>query len=79
MIDKAIQRKLSSKVSTMTPLKPATFRLEEEILEGLQDVKERDGLPVTEQVRRALTAWLESRGVKLKKSDRKRAGTRKRP
>ncbi len=62
----------------MTPLKPATFRLESELLEALQEVKERDGLPVTEQVRRAVIAWLETRGVKIK-TERKRAATRKRP
>lgn len=62
----------------MTPLKPATFRLESELLDALQEVKERDGLPVTEQVRRAVIAWLDARGVKVK-SERKRASTRKRP
>jgi len=62
----------------VTPLKPATFRLETELLEGLQHVKERDGLPVTEQVRRAIQAWLKLKGVTVK-SERKRAVTRKRP
>ena len=62
----------------MTPLKPATFRLEAELLEGLQHLKERDGLPVTEQVRRAIQAWLKAKGVTVK-SERKRAVTRKRP
>jgi hypothetical protein len=33
---------------------------------------------VTEQIRRALRPWLELKGV-IKKADRKRAGTRKRP
>ena len=61
----------------MTLLKPATFRLEQELLDALQEVKKRDGLPVTEQVRRAVIAWLDSRGVKVK-TERKRAGTRKR-
>jgi hypothetical protein len=50
----------------MTPLKPTNFRLEEELLAALQFIKERDGVPVSEQVRRALTAWIDARGVKVK-------------
>ncbi|MDP1568962.1 MAG: ribbon-helix-helix domain-containing protein [Vicinamibacterales bacterium] len=62
----------------MTPStkKQTAFRIDPEILEGLRQVKERDGVPVSEQVRRALTAWLADRGVI--KADRKRAVTRKR-
>ena len=44
----------------------AAYRIEPEILEGLQAVKERDGVPASEQVRRALRQWLKSRGYKLK-------------
>jgi hypothetical protein len=64
--------------AAVTHLKPVTFRLEQVLLDALQEVKERDGLPVTEQVRRAVIAWLELRGVKVK-TERKRAATRKRP
>ncbi len=62
----------------MTPLKAATFRLETELLEGLQEVRQRDGVAITEQVRRAITAWLKVKGVTVK-AERKRAVTRKRP
>jgi hypothetical protein len=62
----------------VTPLKPTNFRIEEEILAALAFIKERDGVPVSEQVRRALSAWIESKGVTLK-SERKRADPRKRP
>jgi hypothetical protein len=55
-----------------------TFRIDDELLEGLREVWTRDGVPVPEQVRRAIRAWLESRAV-LKKTERKRAATRKRP
>lgn len=55
--------------------KLAAFRLEPDILDGLQFVKERDGVPVSEQVRRALIAWLETRGVKM---ERQRVSTRPR-
>ena len=63
--------------SPMTTRKLAAFRLDPEIIDGLQRIKERDGVPVSEQVRRALLAWLQSRGaIKL---ERKKASTRKRP
>ena len=58
-------------------LKPTTFRLETELISGLQAVKDRDGIPVTEQVRRAIRAWLGEKGVTLK-TDRRRAATRQR-
>jgi hypothetical protein len=56
--------------------KQTAFRIDAEILDGLREVKDRDGVPISEQVRRALTVWLESKGVT--KAERKRAATRKR-
>lgn len=56
-------------------LKQTAFRVEPEVLEGLQIVKDRDGMPFSEQVRRALRAWLDSKGVK---ADRPRVAPRKR-
>jgi hypothetical protein len=53
------------------------FRIEPEILEGLHELKARDGIPISEQVRRALREWLERHGV-IEKADRKRASSRKR-
>lgn len=61
----------------MTPKKYAAFRIDEELLQGLQEVWDRDGIAVPEQVRRAIRQWLEQKGVVVK-TDRKRAGTRKR-
>ena len=63
----------------MTPSqkRQTAFRIEPEILDGLHEVKTRDGLPISEQVRRALREWLQHRGVKLR-AVRLRAGTRKR-
>jgi hypothetical protein len=63
----------------MTPSdkKQTAFRLEPDILEGLQAIKVRDGVPISEQVRRALRDWIESKGVNVK-AERKRAATRKR-
>jgi hypothetical protein len=52
------------------------FRLETELIEALRDVKDRDGIPVTEQVRRAIIAWLRHKGITVKASP-KHAGARK--
>jgi len=59
--------------------KIATFRLDDHLLEGLRIVLERDGVPPSEQVRRAIAMWLDAKGVTVKKPERRRAGTRKRP
>ena len=47
----------------MTPKRLANFRLEDELLEGLQAVKEREGLSLTVQVRIAVREWLAKKGV----------------
>jgi hypothetical protein len=49
----------------MTPLRPANFRIDEEILDALRRIKERDGVPVSEQLRRALLGWIQSRGERV--------------
>jgi metal-responsive CopG/Arc/MetJ family transcriptional regulator len=51
------------------------FRIDEDLLEGLQVVRDRDGVAVSEQVRRAIRMWLDSKGVK---AERKRLAGRKR-
>jgi len=61
----------------MTPVRRvATFRVDNDLFAAMQRLQERDGMPLSEQIRRALRPWLESKGVM--KSERKRAGTRKR-
>ena len=66
-------------IACVTPSlkKQTAFRIDPDILTGLQEVKVRDGIPLSEQVRRALRVWLDSKGVT--KTERKRAVTRKRP
>ena len=61
----------------MSERRVTTFRIDEELLQGLQQVWERDGVQPSEQVRRAIRAWLDAKGV-LGKPERKRAATRKR-
>ena len=53
------------------------MRIDDELLDGLQAVKDRDGVPVSEQVRRAIHAWLEAKGVKVKQPASRRAQTRR--
>lgn len=65
-------------MACVTPLKPTNFRLEVELLLGLQAVRDREGISVSEQVRRAIQLWLRDKGVTMK-TERKRAATRKRP
>jgi len=61
----------------MTPRKRYSFWIDGDQAAGLKVVKERDGVLESEQIRRALDDWLKKKGVK--KTDRKRASTRKRP
>jgi hypothetical protein len=61
----------------MSPRIASTFRVEDDLLEGLREVKERDGIPVSEQVRRALRAWLDSKGIQQQKTAPRRAPTRR--
>jgi hypothetical protein len=60
----------------MAALRQTNFRLEEDILEALQDIRERDGIPVTEQVRRALLQWIELKGIRLRSAAPKGASRR---
>lgn len=63
----------------MTPLKQTNFRLEEELLAALNDIRERDGIPVSEQVRRAIRDWIDSKTTVKVIAERKKPLTRKRP
>jgi hypothetical protein len=62
----------------MNPRKLHTFRIDEDLLQAMQDIWERDGIQVSEQIRRAIRAWLETKGVTSRRAERKRAATRKR-
>jgi hypothetical protein len=62
----------------MTPgARVVTFRPDDDVYAAMLLLKERDGVPLSEQIRRSLRMWLETKGVM--KADRKRASTRKRP
>jgi hypothetical protein len=54
-----------------------TFRIDDDLIEGLQVVWERDGIGIPEQIRRAVRAWLELKGVKVKPASRRTQTRRK--
>lgn len=62
--------------TVMTVRKLTNFRIDPDLAAGLKLVKERDGIPEGEQIRRAVRAWLEAKGGI--KAERKQAATRKR-
>ena len=62
---------------SVSPKRLAAFRIDGELLDGLQILWQRDGVQPAEQVRRAIRMWLESKDIM--KTERKRAVTRKRP
>jgi hypothetical protein len=43
--------------------KVATFRVDADLLEAMHRLQERDGIPLSEQIRRALRPWLEAKDV----------------
>jgi ribbon-helix-helix CopG family protein len=56
---------------TMSPKTTTTMRIDDDLLEGLQTLKQREGVPVSEQVRRAIRAWLEQKGMDVKAAARR--------
>ena len=62
----------------MTPKRLTNFMIDPELSEGLKVVKERDGISEGEQIRRGIRMWLESKGVRVEKTARKRGATRTR-
>ena len=54
----------------LSPMKKASqskmysMRLEIALIDALQKIKKRDGIPVTEQVKRAIKTWIKKKGVK---------------
>ncbi len=61
----------------MTPKKqPYNVKLDPELIAALREIKIRDGISESEQIRRGIRLWLESKSVM--KTDRRRAATRRR-
>lgn len=48
----------------MTPVRPVyTFRIDEDLLVNMQALKERDGIPYSEQIRRGLKLFFQERRI----------------
>ena len=63
----------------MSPKKPYTLKIDPELLEALREIKERDGIPESEQIRRGIQLWLDLKGhTSSGRAERKRAVTRRR-
>jgi len=61
----------------MTPVRQVkTFRVDDDVLEGMHRLQERDGISFSEQIRRALRPWLETKGVMSSARQRASAITR---
>jgi hypothetical protein len=61
-------------------LKRYTFFISEDLDAGLKALKQRDGVPEAESIRRALGDYLRKKDVAVtEKAERQRAGTRRRP
>lgn len=64
----------------VSPKKPYTLKIDPELLDALREIKQRDGINESEQIRRGIQLWLDSKGMTAsRRAERKRAGTRKRP
>ena len=50
----------------MTPRTRYNFWIDDELRDGLQRVRKRDGVLESEQIRRAIKMWLQTKGVKVK-------------
>jgi hypothetical protein len=55
----------------------ATFRIDDDLREGLDAIWQRDGIQPSEQVRRAIRAWLAEKGIKTKPPARRMTTRRK--
>lgn len=49
----------------MTPSerRVTTFRIDDDLLDAMTALKHRDGIPYSEQIRRAMREWLERKGA----------------
>jgi len=62
----------------VSPKRPYTLKIDPELIEALREIKQREGIAESEQIRRGIQLWLETKGFSKQKAERKRAATRKR-
>ena len=63
----------------MSPKELTAFRIEPEITIAMRRLKDRDGVPFSVQVDRALRAWLEEKGVPVDTASRSSGRAAKTP
>ena len=61
----------------MTAKRFTGIRLDEDLFDGLERLREEHGAPISESIRRAIREYLERKGV-IEKTARKRVAPRKR-
>ena len=49
----------------MSPKELTAFRVDPAVMEGLRRVKDRDGVPLSVQLDRALRAWLKQKRISI--------------
>ena len=54
-----------------------TFYLDPALSAGLKEIKVRDGVSESEQVRRAVRQWLTSKGLRIPQPGARKGGARK--
>jgi hypothetical protein len=64
---------------TLSPKKLYSFKIDSEVASALKQIKARDGIGESEQIRRGILLWLKSQGVTPPKTERKRPASRRAP
>ena len=59
------------------PKRPYTLKIDPELLDALRAIKERDGIAESEQIRRGIRLWLESKGVGTSRSSQRRSRSKR--
>lgn len=61
----------------MSPRRKYTFYIDDEQVAGLRAIRVRDGILTSEQIRRAIDAWIVAKGVTIEKPAPRRVQPRR--
>lgn len=61
----------------MPTKKTFTFHISPEQKDALRDIRERDGIPEAEQIRRGIQLWIDSKGIGQKRAAPRRVSPRR--
>jgi hypothetical protein len=61
----------------MSPKEMTALRLDPDVLRAMRAYKQAEGVPLVIQIEKAVTEWLAKKGVVVKKTASRRAGTRR--